>query len=125
MSAWVEERRPKEEQTELSRYTEALAQVKQQDVEPAPGGGVQLRQGVAEDRRVSIEDSEMRHGRKSKSKRFNGYKQHLSMHLDAGLVLACAVTPANRPEEEAAPALAADMARTRSWASPHLAAGFG
>ena len=111
LSAWVEERRPKEEQTELSRYTEALAQVKKQDVEPAPGGGVQLRQGVAEDRRVSIEDSEMRHGRKSKSKRFNGYKQHLSTHLDAGLVLACAVTPANRPEEEAAPALAADMAR--------------
>ena len=53
----------------------------------------------------------MRHGRKSKSKRFNGYKQHLSTHLDAGLVLACAVTPANRPEEEATAALAADMAR--------------
>ena len=111
LSVWVEKRRPKEEQTELSRYTEALEQVKKQDVEPTEAGGVQLRQGVAEDRRVSIEDSEMRHGRKSKSKRFNGYKQHISTHLDAGLVLACAVTPANRPEDEAAPALAADMAR--------------
>jgi len=111
LSAWVEKRRPKEgEQTELNRYTEALAQVKQQDVETAPDGLVHLRQGVAEDRRISIEDPEMRHGRKSKSKRFNGYKQHLGTHLDAGLVLACAVTPANRPEEEATPALAADMA---------------
>lgn len=111
LSAFVEQRRPEQEQTELTRYTEALAQVKKQDLEPAPAGGVQLRQGVAEDRRVSIEDAEMRHGRKSKSKRFNGYKQHLSTHLDAGLVLACAVTPANRPEEEATPALSADMAR--------------
>ena len=53
----------------------------------------------------------MRHGRKSKSKRFNGYKQHLSTQLDTQLVLACAVTPANRPEEEAAPQLQEDMAR--------------
>jgi hypothetical protein len=111
LSSFVERRRPEQEQTQLSRYVEALAQVKKQDVEPAPEGGVQLRQGVAEDRRVSIEDAEMRHGRKSKSKRFNGYKQHVSTHLDAGLVLACAVTPANRPEEEATPTLAADMAR--------------
>ena len=112
LSAWVEKRRPKEaEEAPLSRYIEALAQVEKQDVEAAAGGGVQLRQGVAEDRRISIEDAEMRHGRKSKSKRFNGYKQHVSTHLDAGLVLACAVTPANRPEEEATPALAADMAR--------------
>jgi hypothetical protein len=109
---WVERRRPKEaEEAPLSRYIEALAQVKAQDVEPAAAGGVQLRQGVAEDRRVSIEDAEMRHGRKSKSKRFNGYKQHISTHLDSELIVACAVTPANRPEEEAAPDLATDMAQ--------------
>ncbi|NOK17180.1 DUF4114 domain-containing protein [Corallococcus carmarthensis] len=44
---------------------------------------------------TSIEDPDMRHGRKSK--RFNGYKQHLSTDLDTDLVVACAVTPANRP----------------------------
>ena len=102
---------PKRQDAPLNRYIEALAQVKEQDVEVAPDGGVRLRQGVAEDRRVSIEDAEMRHGRKSKSKRFNGYKQHVSTDLDTDLVLACAVTPANRPEEEATPALSADMAR--------------
>jgi hypothetical protein len=53
----------------------------------------------------------MRHGRKSKSKRFDGYKQHVSTHVDTELILACALTPANRPEDEAAPALAEDMAR--------------
>jgi hypothetical protein len=111
LSAWVHKRRPETELTPLSHYIEALVQVKQQDLESTAEGEVQIRQGVAEDRRVSIEDAQMRHGRKSKSKRFNGYKQHISTHLDAELVLACAVTPANRPEEEAAPQLQKDMAR--------------
>ena len=113
LSAWVEKRLRPEEVVDapLSRYIEALAQVKEQDLEKSPEGGVQIRQGVAEDRRVSIEDPDMRHGRKSKSKRFNGYKQHVSTDLDTNLILACAVTPANRPEDEAAPQLQVDMSR--------------
>jgi len=39
----------------------------------------------------------MRHGRKSKSKRFDGYKQHVSTDLETDLVLACAVTPRQPP----------------------------
>jgi hypothetical protein len=112
LSAWVEKRRPNErEDAPLTRYIEALAEVKQQDIEAAPGGGVRLHKGVAGERRISIEDADMRHGRKSKSKRFDGYKQHVSTHLDSELIFACAVTPANRPEDEAAPALSEDMAR--------------
>jgi hypothetical protein len=112
LSAWVARRKPKEcDLTPLNRYIEALAQVREQDLEPRQGGGVQIRQGVAEDRRVAIEDAEMRHGRKSKSKRFNGYKQHVSTDLDTNLIIACTVTPANRPEEEATPELEADMSR--------------
>ena len=52
----------------------------------------------------------MRHGRKSKSKRFNGYKRHVAADLDTDLILACCVTPANRPEEQAAAELQADIA---------------
>jgi Transposase DDE domain/Transposase domain (DUF772) len=111
LTAFVAKRKPKEVESEpLTRYIQALTQVQQQDLEPRQAGGVQIRKGVAEDRRISIEDAEMRHGRKSKSKRFNGFKQHVSTYLDAALVLACAVTPANRPEEEATPQLEADMA---------------
>ena len=51
----------------------------------------------------------MRHGRKSRSKRFNGYKEHIAKDLDVPAILACAVTPANRPEEEAAEPLAQDI----------------
>jgi len=112
LSAWVARRKPREcEESPLKRYIEALAQLREQDLEPRKGGGVQIRQGVAEDRRVSIEDAEMRHGRKSKSKRFNGYKQHIGTDLDTDLIIACTVTPANRPEEEATPELEADMSR--------------
>jgi Transposase DDE domain/Transposase domain (DUF772) len=95
----------------LTRYIEALTQVRAQDLEPREGGGVQILRGVAADRRVSIEDADMRHGRKSKSKRFNGYKQHVGTDLDSELIVACAVTPANRPEEEATAELQEDMAR--------------
>ena len=96
----------------LDEHVATLRQIIGQDLEPDPGGsgGLRIRQGVAEDRRVSIEDKEMRHGRKTKSKRFNGYKRHLAIDLDTLLILAVAVLPANRPEQEAAPDLAADIA---------------
>ncbi len=51
----------------------------------------------------------MRHGRKSKSKRFDGYKEHIAADLDSDLIVACALTPANRPEDEAIPQLEEDM----------------
>jgi hypothetical protein len=116
LCAWVKRKRCESEAkstkpTPLDEYLRALAQVKQQDIEAAPGGGVRLHRGVAGDRRISIEDADMRHGRKSKSKRFDGYKQHISTHVDTELVLACTVTPANRPEDEAADALSQDMSR--------------
>ncbi len=111
LMAWVARRPADCIDAPLTRYIEALTQVRAQDLEPHPGGGVQIRQGVAADRRISIEDADMRHGRKSKSKRFNGYKQHISTDIDTELVLACTVTPANRPEEEATSALQEDMAR--------------
>ena len=76
-----------------------------------------VRQGVAEDRRISIEDEDMRHGRKSKSKRFNGFKQHVGLDLDTDLIVACAVTPANRPEEEATPELQQDVERQQRQVS--------
>lgn len=107
---WIETKHLANEEP-LKRYFDALAQIQEQDLEIADDGSVKIRQGVAEDRRVSIEDPEMRHGRKSKSKRFNGYKEHIAADVDSGIIVACEVTPANRPEEEAAPRLKEDMDR--------------
>jgi hypothetical protein len=106
---WIEKQQLALEEP-IRPYIEAVAQVYKQDLEE-DAQGVRIRQGVAEDRRISIEDSQMRHGRKSKSKRFNGYKQHIAADLDTGLITACAVTPANRPEEEAMPEIKADIDR--------------
>jgi hypothetical protein len=95
----------------LKEHIDTLYQLIHQDLEPDPNGSgrTRIREGVAPDRRVSVEDKEMRHGRKSKSKRFNGYKRHIATDLDSGLVLACAITAANRPEDEAASDLANDL----------------
>ncbi len=96
----------------LSDDVATLQQLMDQDLEPDPGGGgKKIREGVAEDRRVSVEDPEMRHGRKSKTKRFNGFKRHIATDLDSGLILSGAITPANRPEDEATPGLAGDIAK--------------
>ncbi|MRG90430.1 IS1182 family transposase [Polyangium spumosum] len=101
------------EEPPLKDLLELIAQLREQDLDPEPpGGGPRIREGVAKDRRVSIEDPDMRHGRKSKSKRFNGYKQHIAADLDTELILACAVTPANRPEGEGAADLKEDLARS-------------
>lgn len=95
----------------LCEHLATLAQLRAQNLDPEPPGGKpRIRKGVAEDRRVSIEDADMRHGRKSKSKRFNGFKSHIAMDIDSNLILACAVMPANRPEEEGIPLLRDDLA---------------
>lgn len=111
LMAWVARHASSCADAPLARYIEALKHVRAQDLEPRPEGGVQVRRGVAANRRISLEDPDMRHGRKSKSKLFNGYKQHIGTDLDSELVVACAVTPANRPEEEATGQLQEDMAR--------------
>lgn len=52
----------------------------------------------------------MRHGRKSKSQRFDGYKRHVLRDLDTGLLRAVGVTPANVPESLVTTAIAQDLA---------------
>ena len=95
----------------LAEPLATLRQLREQDLDPEPPDDKpRIRKGTAEDRRVSVEDKDMRHGRKSKSKRFNGYKGHIACDLDTDLIVACGITPANRPEMEAVPSLQADIA---------------
>lgn len=128
LTRWVEKNLAEElSNPPLKEHVETLAQIVSQNLEPDPngGGGSRIKEGVAPDRRVSVEDPDMRHGRKSKSKRFNGYKRHLATDLDTTLIVACAVTPANRPEEEAAPELKADVERMeRRIAEMHIDRGY-
>lgn len=111
LECWVHEKLHAEaELPPLSEKLETLTQLRSQDLEPDPeGGGPRIRQGVAKDRRVSIEDPDMRHGRKSKSRTFNGYKIHLAADIDLKLILAAGVTPANKHEADALPGIMEDV----------------
>src|SRR5436305_1377598 len=85
-------------------------QVGQQDVEARPAGTVALRRGVARERRISVEDPDMRHGRKSRTQRVDGYKRHVLRDLDSSLIRAVGVTRANAPEASVTVAIQADLA---------------
>lgn len=115
LRTWVETQLPKELTLtpELHTSLTTLKEVLEQDLEPDPNNPKKqkIKQGVAENRRISIHDGEMRHGRKSKSKRFNGYKRHIAADLDSQIILSCAVAPANQPEENSATGLANDIVR--------------
>ncbi len=70
-----------------------------QDIERGEDGP-RLKQGVSPDRVVSVHDPEMRHGRKSASKRFDGHKAHLAVDPESQLILAADVMAGNAPDHE-------------------------
>jgi hypothetical protein len=63
---------------------------------------VTLKEGVARDRVVSVHDPEMRHGRKSRSKRFDGHKAAIAVDAESQLITAVEVLPGNAPDNEKA-----------------------
>ena len=66
-----------------------------QDLELGADGNVQMRQGVAEDRLISVHDPEMRRGHKTQSEAFEGFKFHHMVETKHGFILATEVTGAN------------------------------
>ena len=88
----------------LKDVMDTIAQIVTQDTEPDPDGGPggqRVKKLVAPDRRISIEDAAMRHGRKSSAKTFNGFKEHFVLDLDSHVTREVVVRPANEPEHEA------------------------
>jgi hypothetical protein len=105
----------------VARGLAAARQVQVQDVVTDEQGMARLRQGVAKDRRISIEDAQMRHGRKTKSVRIDGYKRHVLTDLDTELVPAVGVTAANVAEAAVAEQITADLqAQQRTLAELHI-----
>jgi len=106
---WLETKPEGSEEPAVQRSLTAAQQVKQQDVQTSEAGAAELRKGVAKDRRISIEDAQMRHGRQSRSVRVDGYKRPVLRDLDTGLVRAVGITPANVAEATVTEAIAADL----------------
>ena len=86
-----------------------LALVSGQDVEAGNDGVFRIAKKVAKDRVISTVDTEARHGHKSKARRFDGYKAHLSVDPDSELIDEVIATPANTPDRDAIPALIASL----------------
>src|SRR2546425_1448376 len=73
-----------------------LGLVAGQDVEPGEAEGTwRIAQKVAPDRVISTVDPEARHMHKSQSSYRDGYKAHLAVEPETGIVTAASLTPAN------------------------------
>jgi hypothetical protein len=110
---------------DIKKNLETATQIKNQDVEETEDGSPKLRKGVAKNRRIAIEDDQMRHGRKSRSKRFDGYKRHVLKDLDLGVVRAVGLTPANASEASVTPELEEDLSTQNvTFSELHIDRGY-
>jgi hypothetical protein len=73
-------------QTEAIAAAALLLRLMAQDVEEKPEGGCQVKSGTEKDRVLSVHDPEMRHGRKSARKRFNGHKAGVAVEMESQLI---------------------------------------
>jgi len=90
------------ESQQIAAAGQLLGQLIEQDVVLA-GEQAKLKAGVSRDRIVSVHDPEMRHGRKSRSKRFDGHKAAIGVDADSQLITAVEVLAGNAAD--ASPAL--------------------
>ena len=92
------------------RLVALLALVAGQDVEPDPErgkGAWRIAQRVAPDRVISTVDPESRHMHKSRSSYRDGYKAHVVVEPDTGIITGCDLTPANTSDGPTGAALLA------------------
>ena len=112
LEGWVATHVPVATAPPVQAALTTLRRVLTQDLEPDPTTGrPRIRRGVAVDRQPSIGDPAMRHGRKTKTKPFTGFKRHVLTWIDTDLIVDAVVRPANEPEHvtlaTVTPALAA------------------
>lgn len=101
MRASLAEQAPERQQ--IVDAGQLLGQLIDQDVD-LTGGQAKLKEGVSRDRIVSVHDPEMRHGRKSSAKRFDGHKAAIAVDAESQLITAVDVLPGNAAD--ASPTLA-------------------
>ena len=75
------------EDPEIRSLGWTISKILGDDVEHTPEGGCKIGKGTAPDRFISLYDTEMRHGRKSASKKFNGHKVSTSMDQASELIV--------------------------------------
>jgi transposase len=83
-----------------------LTKILGDDLEQDDSGSAQIAKGTAADRVISVTEPEMRHGRKSASKRFAGFKASVTTEQSSELIMDIDDMPANdRDGEELVPTI--------------------
>src|SRR4249919_1798928 len=86
-----------------------LAAVVGQDLDEGEDGVFRIARRVAKDRIISTVDPQARHGHKTASRGFDGYKGHAAMDPDSEIITATTVTPGNAGDASVAEDLVADL----------------
>lgn len=94
---------------EVKQAGELLATVLGQDLEQRDDGVFRIARRVAVDRVISTVDPEARHGHKTASRGFDGYKGHIAIDPDSEIITATEVTAGNAADASAAEALLRDV----------------
>jgi Transposase DDE domain/Transposase domain (DUF772) len=84
-----------------------LALVAGQDIEPVEGsdgtdGHWRIARNVTGDRVISTVDTDARHAHKTVHRRQDGFKAHIAVEPDTGIITACALTKASGPDNHEA-----------------------
>jgi Transposase DDE domain/Transposase domain (DUF772) len=79
----------------VEQAAQVLAAVVGQDLDQDAEGVFRIARRVAKDRVISTVDTEARHGHKTSSRGFDGYKGHVAIDPDGELITATAVAAAN------------------------------
>lgn len=96
----------------VAEAAELLATVIGQDLEQADDGTFAIARKVAKDRIISTVDPQSRHGRKSTSGKFDGYKGHIAIDPDSEIITDTVVGPANAGDGAMTGRLTADLDTT-------------
>jgi IS5 family transposase len=86
-----------------------LATVVGQDIEVGDDDVFRIVRKVTKDRVISTVDPEARHGHKTQSKSFDGYKGHCAIDPDSEIITETVVTPGNAGDATVAEELIADL----------------
>jgi IS5 family transposase len=94
---------------EVQEAAELLVTVVGQDLEQTEDGTFRIARRVAKDRVISTVDPEARHGHKTSSQGFDGYKGHVSLDPDSEIITQTAVTAGNAGDASVATDLIDDL----------------
>jgi IS5 family transposase len=95
--------------TELEQAVILLATILGQDLEENEEGLFRIARRVAKDRVISTVDPEARHGHKTSSRSFDGYKGHIAVDPDTEIITATVVTAGNAGDASVVDELLSDV----------------